>query len=90
MEVQHDEIARHFILAIPEGEAVLDYERASDGRVIFTHTLVPTALRGRGIGELLARAALTWAQKGNFVVEVHCPYVAHFLEKHSEFTTSIK
>jgi len=90
MEVQHDEIARHFMLAIPEGEAVLDYERASDGHVIFTHTLVPSSLRGLGIGELLARAALTWAQKGGFVVEVHCSYVAYFLEKHPEFNSSIK
>ena len=86
MNVQHDETARRFSLSAPEGEAVLDYERAADGRIVFTHTFVPVALRGRRMGEPLARAALTWARENGLAVEIRCSYVARFLEKHPEFT----
>lgn len=90
MNVQHDKIARHFILVTTEGDAVLDYEWAADGRIIFTHTFVPAVLRGRGVGEPLARAALTWAREDALTVEIRCSYVAHFLKKHPEYAPAGK
>lgn len=49
------------------------------------HTEVPEALRGRGLADALARAALTYARRNGMRVRVICPFVAKFLARHSEF-----
>ena len=67
-----------------EGEiAVLDYERR--GRtIVFTHTLVPESLRGRGIATELARAGLESARKEGLAIVAQCPVVREYLRKHQD------
>ncbi len=64
--------------------SVCEYELA-DGRMIFTHTVVPPELRGRGIAEKLVRAALTEARAAGRKVVPQCSYVAKFIERNKEF-----
>lgn len=63
--------------------AVCRYELDGD-RIVFTHTLVPPELRGRGVAELLVRAALAEARDKGRRVAATCSYVAAFLLKHPE------
>lgn len=86
----HDEERCRFVLTLPEGEAVLEYElagavleaEAGKTTVLFTHTFVPEALRGRGVAAELVRAGLKWAQACDYHVEARCSYVVSYLEAH--------
>ena len=66
--VRHDPAAHRFTLATEDGDAVLAYEPAGDvdgrARVVFTHTVVPEAAGGQGVGSRLVRAALAQARYG--------------------------
>jgi uncharacterized protein len=69
--------------------AVLDYQ-LSDGKIVFTHTGVPDALGGQGIGSLLARAGLDYARSQSFAVEPLCSFIAGYIQKHSEYKNLVK
>ena len=53
--------------------------------VVFDHTFVPEALRGRGIAAKLARAALEEARQRRWKVVPRCMYVAAFIKRNPEF-----
>ncbi|MBE0543087.1 MAG: N-acetyltransferase [Verrucomicrobia bacterium] len=53
--------------------------------VVFDHTFVPDALRGRGIAAKLARAALEEARQRRWRIIPRCSYVAAFIKRHPEF-----
>ena len=50
----------------------------------FTHTEVPDALEGRGIGKRLVKAALDDARAQGLKVVPVCPFVKHYIENHPE------
>jgi predicted GNAT family acetyltransferase len=65
--------------------ATLQYTIA--GHVLaLLHTEIPQALRGSGIASTLAQTALDWAQDHHMKVDVVSPFVAAFLETHSEYS----
>jgi len=87
MEPIHDEAQRRFSLTLPEGEAVLDYER--NGAVVtFTHTFVPGTLRGRGFAEILVRSGVGWARQNGLRIEATCSYVTTLLQRHPELASA--
>ncbi len=73
------------------------FEMARDGQVAFLeytmtekvlgliHTEVPTSLRGLGLASSLAETALQYARKNNLKVDVICPSVLGYIEKHPEY-----
>jgi len=64
--------------------AWLEFETDGHGWITLLHTEVPPALRGRGIASTLARTALDYTRDNNLKLDVVCPLVAAFLEKHPE------
>jgi predicted GNAT family acetyltransferase len=64
--------------------SVCEYEVVDD-KMVFTHTLVPPELRGRGIAEQLVRAGLEDARKAGRKVVPACSYVAVFIRRHREY-----
>jgi len=84
MTAQNNEEARRFEIPLEGSIAVLDYQIQGDTMVI-THTEVPPALRGRGLAEILVRAALAWAGERRLKVDPQCSYVSSFIGKHPEF-----
>ena len=83
MNVTHDPNTRRFFIATEHGEAVLEYT-ADEEHVVFTHTFVPPALRGRGIAETLVRAGLAWAGETRRMTTATCSYVAQFLKRNPQ------
>ncbi|HXR18801.1 MAG TPA: GNAT family N-acetyltransferase [Steroidobacteraceae bacterium] len=55
-----------------------------DGTIAFTHTLVPEALRGRGIATQLVEAALESARAQHRGVIPHCSMFAVYMQQHPE------
>jgi uncharacterized protein len=53
--------------------------------IVFTHTEVPPALEGRGVGSRLARAALDDARRHGLTVIPRCPFIAAFIRRHPEY-----
>jgi uncharacterized protein len=54
-------------------------------RIKFVHTEVEPAFEGRGLGGILARAALDWARSERLEVLPVCPYIAEWIAKHREY-----
>ena len=87
--VTHNIAANRFEAGAGADLAMCDY--TLDGhRVVFTHTFVPPTLRGRGIAEQLARAALAWARAENKKVVPACSYIAAFIGRHREFQALVE
>jgi uncharacterized protein len=74
---------RRFELVIDGQMAVLTYERRGDA-LVFVHTEVPPALRGRGIGKALVKAGLEAARGEGLRIVALCPFVKAYLQKHPE------
>ncbi len=83
--VTHDVISRRFeVRAGNHPLAFLSYSFDGD-RVIFEHTFVPTALRGKGIAANLVRAALEEARQRRWKIVPRCSYVAGFINRNLQF-----
>jgi uncharacterized protein len=80
----HRAEARRYEVTVDGHISVCEYELA-EKRMVFTHTLVPPELRGRGIAEQLVRAALADARAQGRQVVPACSYVATFIERHAEY-----
>lgn len=84
-KVRHNEAAARYEVEVAGALAVAEYELTPDGRQVFTHTLVPPELRGRGLAEILVRRALADARAAGRKVVPACSYVAKFIERNREF-----
>ena len=76
--------ANRFQIEVGEQTAYLDYTLEA-GRIILTHTLVPTELEGNGLGGMLAKAALEFARSQGLQAVAKCPFVAAYIRKHPEY-----
>jgi predicted GNAT family acetyltransferase len=54
------------------------------GKIVFTHTEVPKAHEGQGIGSALIRYALNSARERGLQVIPICPFFASYIKKHPE------
>jgi hypothetical protein len=84
--VRDNPSARRFEAVVDGQLAFLQYVKGTDD-FILVHTEVPVPLRGRGIGERLARAALETARASGLRVVIRCPFVRAYMEKHPEPST---
>ena len=86
--VHHNQAEQRFEATVEGRLSVVDYEQR-DGEIVFTHTYVPSELRGRGIAEKLVRAALDYAREQKVRVIPQCSYVDTFIRRHQEFASLI-
>ena len=84
LAVRDNETRRRYEVAIGDGTAILTYVRRP-GTIQLVHTEVPPALRGKGLANVLAKAALEAARDAGVRVIATCPYVQAFLKKHPEY-----
>ncbi len=84
----NDELSRFEHVA--DGEvAFLDFKL--EGEVLtLVHTEVPEALEGRGLGSLLAKAALSYAKEKDLTVVPVCSFVQSYLKRHPEAAEGIR
>ena len=82
-EIQHDGARHRFTTTVDGHEAYVEYERQGDVMTI-THTIVPSAIGGRGIGGDLVRHAMDHARADGLRVEPACSYADAWLRKHPD------
>jgi len=81
----HDNIpGRRFELEIDDAVAKAFYVRKGNV-VTFTHTEVPAAVAGHGVGSRLARGALEMVRAAGEKVVARCPFIASWMARHPEF-----
>jgi hypothetical protein len=81
---KHNPQAGRFEIEKNGSVAVLEY-LLQDGKMVFTHTGVPPALEGQGIGSRLARAGLDHARAQGLKVVPLCSFIAGYIQKHPEY-----
>lgn len=80
-----DNTAHHRFELKTGDHVAMAYYKLSGGVITFTHTEVPEALSGQGIGTRLARGALEQVRGRGLKVVAQCPFIAAFIRKHPEF-----
>lgn len=83
-EVVRDDARSRYELTVGERVAVSEFNRLTNA-VMFTHTEVPEALEGQGIGSALARGALDDVRVQGLQVIPLCPFIAAFIRRHPEY-----
>ena len=72
------------------GDIAVAYYRLAPGVVTFTHTEVPAALQGQGIGSRLVRGALEAARAEGSRIVSRCSFVSAYLKRHPEFNDLVQ
>jgi len=72
-----------FELAVDGGTAIAAYLREGN-TFVFTHTEVPEALEGQGIGSALIKGALAHVRAVGDRFVPQCPFVAAYADRHPE------
>ena len=74
---------RRFELAAEGGVAIAAYRREGD-TLVFTHTEVPEALEGQGIGGRLIAGALAQVRARGETIVPACSFVEHYVSTHPD------
>jgi hypothetical protein len=55
------------------------------GKIFLTHTEVPAALEGKGIGSIIVKLALEEVERRGLKLIPLCPFVGKYITKHPEW-----
>ena len=86
MTVRHNAALGRYELDTPHGLAIAVYRQQGDRR-LFTHTEVPPADEGKGVGSKLVRAALDDTRQSGFKIVPACSFVVDFVRRHPEYAS---
>jgi predicted GNAT family acetyltransferase len=81
----HDNVEKHrFEIDLGDGSLAIAQYALPESNIMFTHTEVPPAHKGKGVGSALIRFALASARKRGLKVIPICPFFAAYIQKHPE------
>jgi len=83
-QVRDNRAEQEFTLDVDGETAVAAYQREGD-TIVFTHTLVPPRIEGRGVGSRLIRGALDAARDQGLKVVPQCPFVRTYIDRHPAY-----
>lgn len=86
LQVQHFPEQGRFEIHVEDHIAELEYVM-NGSTIVFTHTGVPPALEGQGVGNKLAKAGLDYARTNRLKVRSRCSFVSLYLKRHPEYQT---
>lgn len=89
VEVRRDDAERCYSCEVDGQRAIAQFERDND-TITFTHTLVPPAIEGHGVGHALVRYALDDARANQWRVVPKCAFVQAFIERHPDYQSLVR
>jgi predicted GNAT family acetyltransferase len=84
-DIQDNPETKQYETTVDGSVAFAAYDLEPDNRIVFTHTIVPQELSGRGIGQALAKYALDDARARNLTVVPQCAFIASYIKRHPEY-----
>ena len=85
----HNAAAHRFEYRIGEHTAYIAYEVFPQGVLQLTHTEVPAALGGQGIGSALVRDVLQYIEQEHLTIVPACPFIRNYIQHHTEWASLI-
>lgn len=82
--VRHDQEGCRFELEEEGRVGYLSYIREG-GEIVFTHTIVPEEMEGRGVGSRIVKSGLDYARAEGLMVVPQCSFVRGYIERHEEY-----
>ena len=79
-----NESTRRFEQVVDGHTAYVEFERLP-GAIAYTHTIVPKALGGRGVGSALARHVLDHALEQGLKVRPDCSFIQAYIDRHRAY-----
>jgi predicted GNAT family acetyltransferase len=83
-QVRDEPEHNRFVMDVPDGEAFATYRRIDDSLVI-SHTEVPRAMRGRGLGARLARGIFDLARSRGERIVPACSFIANWARLNPDY-----
>jgi predicted GNAT family acetyltransferase len=74
---------QRYELTVDDQQAIAAYEKRGD-TIVFTHTEVPAALEGQGVGSRLIKGALDDVRAQGAQIVAECSFVEAYLERHPD------
>lgn len=84
LNITNNEAESRFETTVEGKVAYASYD-LEDGRIVFTHTIVPAELSGRGIANQLAQAGLEHARAKGLGVVPQCTFIAKYVERNPQY-----
>jgi len=81
IKVVHDSEQHYFKINVDNHCAYLAYAKMPDGSIDIYRTFVPDDLRGQGLAEHLAKAALAFADQHQSKVIPSCSYIESYMKR---------
>ena len=82
--IQHDPNAHRFNTVVDDVTGHVEYEITGNVMTL-THTIVPSAIGGRGIAGALVKAALDHARNEGWKVVPQCSYADTWMRRHPDY-----
>lgn len=82
LEIRDNRDKHRFEIDLGDGSVAIAEYNLLDGRIMFTHTEVPQAHEGQGIGSALIRHGLNFAREHGLEVIPICPFFAAYIKRH--------
>ncbi|WEX76915.1 GNAT family N-acetyltransferase [Sinorhizobium numidicum] len=92
MEIAHEETKTkgRYTATIEGCTGEMTYSRSSPRLIIVDHTMVPDELRGKGVGQALAKHAIDEARKGGWKIIPLCPFMRAQAMRHPDWQDVIQ
>lgn len=83
-EIRDNAERQRFEIDLDDGTFAFAEYNLIPGKIMFTHTEVPEAHGGQGLGSALIRFGLSAARERGLKVIPICPFFAAYMERHPE------
>jgi predicted GNAT family acetyltransferase len=80
-----NENKKRFELPVDGHIAFVEFMLDKDNIMYLTHTEVPGALEGKGIGKSIVEETLQYIKEHHYTLAPLCPFVAAYLKRHPEW-----
>lgn len=82
-----NENKKRFELEVDGHIAFIEYILNNENIMFLTHTEVPKALGGKGVGKNIVEKALQYIKDQNYTLAPLCPFVAAYLKRNPTWQT---